>query len=560
VISARGFSSDVGNKLLVLIDGRTVYTPLFSGVFWDRQDYLLEDIDRIEIISGPGGALWGANAVNGVINISTKSARDTQGLFFEAGGGTNPRELAGVRYGGTLGSGTAYRVYGKYADRDPEALPDGSDATDAWHMGQGGFRIDAQPSSTDAVTIQGDYYRNGAALSSGGTGKASGANVLGRWSRTLGDASDMSLQVYYDRTSLTLPVGPQLFAPAGTFEDDLDTYDLDFQHRLPWGDRQIIVWGLGYRFTSDQVSNAPGLAFLPEDLDQHLFSGFIQDEISLRDDLLLTLGTKVEHFDYTGVEVEPSVRMRWNFADRQALWGAVSRAVRTPSRVDREISQPAPGFLVVLLAGGAEFDSETLVAYELGYRGQPTSRLSAAVSTFYNDYDEVRSTSLSPPSPPFNLPLPLFFENNLEGETYGFELSADFQARPNWRLHAAYRLLRGDLEVKPGRFDFNNALNETNDSPRQASLRSIVDLPQHVELDVALRWVDERRMNDVGVATEVPDYAELDVRLAWAPTERLELALVGRNLLDDQHPEFGVPSIARVEIERSVYGKLTLRF
>lgn len=560
VISARGFSSDVGNKLLVLFDGRTVYTPLFSGVFWDRQDYLLEDIDRIEVIRGPGGALWGANAVNGVINISTKSAKDTQGLYLEAGGGTNLQDLFSARYGGELTSGASYRVYGKYFDRNSEVLADGSDAMDSWHMGQGGFRIDARPSSQDSFTVQGDYYRTKEQIQSGGTASVSGGNLLGRWSRVLSETSDMSLQFYYDRTQLTFPVPPVIFAPAGTFEDDLDTYDLDFQHRFQWGESHLMVWGLGYRYTHDVVGNSPGIAFFPPELDQNLFSGFVQDEFSLQDNLVLTLGTKVEHTDYTGFEVEPSVRMQWSLTDRQTLWGAVSRAVRTPSRIDRDISQPAPGFLIVILQGGPNFESETLLAYELGYRAQLGARVSAALSTFYNDYDDLRSTTISPPDPVFGLPFPFFFENNLEGETYGLELSVNFQVLDWWRLYAGYRLLEEDIRVKPSRTDFNNALNETNDAKQQASLRSSMEFPLDMELDAMLRWVDTRTMNNAGVPATVPDYIEMDIRFGWRPTSNLELSVVGQNLLHDHHPEFGVPDPTRVEIERSVYGKLVWRF
>ncbi len=560
VISARGFSSDVGNKLLVLMDGRTLYTPLFSGVFWDRQDYVLEDIDRIEIISGPGGALWGANAVNGIINITTRSSRDTHGLHLEAGGGTNPRSFVTARYGAALNDSTSYRVYAKYADRADQSLTDGTDARDAWHMGQGGFRLDSQRSSGDTLTLQGDLYRNEAQLQTGGEGTVMGANILGRWSRELSPDSGMILQLYYDRTDLELAVPAFVFAPEGTFKDELDTYDLDFQHSLPVGASHHLVWGLGYRFTHDVVTNAPALAFFPDTLDQHLFSAFIQDEIRLRPDFILTLGTKVEHTDYTGFELEPSFRAQWNLAERQSLWAAVSRAVRTPSRIDRDLSQPSPGFLIVLLQGGAAFDSETLLAYELGYRAQLGARIGIALSTFYNEYDELRSTSISPPDPLFGLPFPFFFENNLEGETYGFELSATVQALDHWRLHGGYRLLQEHIRVKAGHFDFNNARNETADPQQQLSVRSSVDLPRNVQLDTTLRWVDTRIVNDAGVARTVPDYAELDIRLGWSPTRTLELSIVGQNLLHDQHPEFGIPGPTRVELERSVHGKAVWRF
>lgn len=566
VISARGFSSDVGNKLLVLSDGRTVYTPLFSGVFWDRQDYILDDIDRIEIVSGPGGALWGANAVNGVINILTKSAQDTQGLYLDAGGGTDPQTFADARYGGALTPTVSYRVYGKYTERDNQFLTDGTDAHDAWHAGQGGFRIDTEPSTRNNYTLQGDFYRNIEEIQSGGDATVSGGNLLGRWSQKISEMAGMSLQAYYDRTHLLLPVPAFVpapgfvLAPAGTLKDDLDTYDLDFQHHFQWGGRSKVLWGLGYRYTHDVVGNAPALAFSPTELNQSLFSGFLQDEISLRDDLALTVGTKVEHNDYTGYEVEPSTRLQWNLTERQSLWGAVSRAVRAPSRIDRDISEPGPQSLIVILKGGQGFRSETVVAYELGYRGQLSPRTNASLATFYNVYDDLRSTSISPPDPIFGFPFPFFFANNLEGETYGFELSGDVQLLDNWRLHGGYRLLKEDIRVKPGRFDFNNALNETADPEQQFTLRSAVDLPQHVQLDADLRWVDNRTINNSGVPANVPSYVDLNLRLGWHPTDALEISLIGQNLLHDRHPEYGVPGPARIEIERSIWGRLVCRF
>ena len=551
-ISARGFNTDLANKLLVLMDGRTLYTPLFSGVFWNVQDYLLEDIDRIEVISGPGGTLWGANAVNGVINITSKSARDTQGLYVEGGGGTELRYFTGVRYGGTLASNVYYRVYGKYFDRGNEVFPDGSNASDSWAMGQGGFRVDDYASGGNVLTLQGDGYGSGVNIPAGGEGMASGGNILGRWSHTISDDSDMSLQLYYDRTHLADPISNQ-FGTADILKDDLDTYDLDFQHRFRLGGRNRFVWGLGYRYTHDEVGQAANLAFLPSPLDHNLYSVFAQDEIMLVKDLYLTLGTKLEHNDYTGYEWEPSGRLQWNITSNQMVWGAISRAVRTPSRVDRDLAEPnSPP---TILAGGSNFVSETLIAYELGYRAQLGRKVSASVSTFYNDYNNVRSLSFTPATI-----VPLFFANNLEGYTYGAEFSATYQVFDWWRLHGSYDLLEEHLSVEAGQTDIEHALNETSDPKHQMSFRSSMDLPQNVELDAGLRWVDTLHNNNSGVVGTVPSYFELDARLGWRPVKNLELSFVGQNLLHDQHPEFGAPSPTREEIVRSFYGKVSWRF
>lgn len=559
-ISARGFNTDSANKLLVLMDGRAVYTPLFSGVFWDRQDTLLEDIDRIEVISGPGGTLWGANAVNGVINITTKSAKDTQGGYMEAGAGNELTSRAAIRYGGKLADNVHYRIYGKHTERDNATLTDGSDAHDGWHIRQGGFRIDAETTAQDTFTLQGDVYGHRQDITTGGSSEVNGGNLLGRWTRVFSNEADMSLQVYYDRTSLSLPAPAQIFAPAGTFGDKLDTYDLDFQHRFQLAANHRLVWGLGYRFTRDVVANAPSLAFFPPELDQELFSGFLQDEITLRENLVLTLGAKLEHNDYTGFETQPGGRLQWNFSERQMLWAAVSRAVRAPSRVDRDISLPAPGYLIVILQGGSRFQSENLTAYELGWRAQLGSSATLSVSTFVHDYDDLRSTTIGPPDPVFGLPFPFTYENNLEGRTYGVELSASCQVLDWWLLRGSYNLLKEDLRIKPGRTDFNNALNETADPEQQISLRSSMDLPGNVELDAGLRWVDKLPTNKVGVVAVVSDYAELDLRLAWRPRDDLELSLVGQNLLHRRHREYMRANSPDVEIERSIHGKFTWRF
>jgi iron complex outermembrane recepter protein len=567
-ISARGFNaSGFSDKLLVLLDGRSIYTPLLAGVIWNMQDYLLEDIDRIEVISGPGGTLWGANAVNGVINITTKSAEDTQGLYVDGGGGTWLQDFGAARYGGTLASNVYYRVYGKYFDYGPEVYADGTSAHDGWNRGQGGFRIDTDSSADNTFTLQGDAFGGDTDTQPGGEGNAqaegtsSGENILGRWTHTFAEDSSMQLQLYYDRTHLAAPfqsAGPTI--PAGTLFEDLDTADLDFQDRFTLGDRNHIVWGFGYEFTHDSVQNEPLVAFLPSTLDQDLFSGFLQDEIKLLEKVHLTIGSKLEHNDYTGVEYEPSARLQWNVTENQMIWGAVSRSVRMPARYDRDLYEPNPGY-GTLLAGNSTFQSETVIAYELGYRAQLARYVSGSVSAFYNDYNNLRSYTYTP-----GTLIPLYFANYLRGDTYGFELSADFQVLPQWRLDAGYDLLKETIYVSPGQPADDEPLNEQNilsttaDPQQQVFLRSSMDLPGRTELDANARWIDTVQNNNGSIAGNVPSYFELDLRAAWHVTKKIEVSAVGQNLLQAQHPEAGFPGPAQEQIVRSMYGEVSCRF
>jgi len=551
-ISARGFNTALANKLLVLVDGRAVYTPLFSGVFWNLQDPLLEDIDRIEVISGPGGSVWGANAVNGIINVITKPANETQGTFVTAGIGAQAPGLASARYGGRLGTGPHYRVYGKYSSWDAERLAAGGSAGDDGHRVAGGFRIDSEDGRRDRFTLQGDLYRGVDGITTGGDSRTRGGNLLGRWTRALGAESELEVQIYHDWSRLAV-INSIPLAPAGELRDALETSDLDAQHRAPLGARHLVTWGLGLRHWRDSVENAPGLAFLPPDRSHDLWSGFVQDEIRLGAASTLTLGTKLEHNDYTGFELEPSLRFQVALTEDASLWAALSRAVRTPSRIDREISQPAPPYLVVL-AGGGSFDSEEVIAAELGYRATLSATATLAIATFYNEYDDLRSTRTTP-----GTILPFFFANELEGETYGLELVARVQPAPRWRLHAGYTLLQEDIRVRAGGEDFNAARNEVADPQQQWSLRSALDLPGDLAVDAALRWVDALHINNGPTVGRLPSYLELDLRVEWQATPSLSLSLVGHNLLHDAHPEYGFPGASRVEIQRAVTGTLAWR-
>ncbi len=577
-ISARGFNADLADKLLVLIDGRAVYTPLYGGVEWNVQDYVMQDIDRIEVISGPGGTQWGANAVNGVINITTKSAKDTQGLYLEAGGGNEWDDFTSVRYGGMLASNVYFRIYGKYFDHDSEELLDYKSAADDWAMGRGGFRIDAQGTAQDSLTVQGDFYSGSEDQNPAALEGLAGGNLLARWVHTFSEDSDINLQVYYDRTHLAQPFnaiapdpGVSSGFPASALVDDLNTYDINLQHRFPIGEYNKILWGTGYRFTHEVDTDASLIQFLPPELDQNLFNAFVQDEITLYKSVTLTLGTKLEHNDYTGFEVEPSGRLQWKITDKQMVWGAISRAVQTPSRYDEDLYLPTHLTIVfppyqfpkAYLQGNPDFDSETVIAYELGYRAQLASKLSSSISAFYNDYGDLRSVSATPTSEYYTLALPDYFANNLEGDTYGFEWTGTYEILPNWRLHAGYDLLKEDIHPKPGTVDITDGYYGRSDPQQQFSIRTSIDPIPAISLDAALRWVDELHTVDsptTGPALgTVPSYFELDSRIAWRATKHWEFAIVGQNLLHSQHVEFGYPT-SQEEIVRSVFAKAIFRW
>jgi iron complex outermembrane recepter protein len=535
-VSARGFNNTLANKLLVLIDGRTIYTPLYAGVFWDVQNLPLDAVDQIEVVSGPGGTLWGSNAVNGVINIITRNAKDPQGLLVEGGAGSELHGFGAVRYGGQSSSGLAYRLYGHGFGRGSTVRADGTDPRDSWGMGQGGVRLDWNGGKADAFSVQSDYYDGRPDADGRGRTVARGGNALGRWTRTLSEESDLQLQVYYDRSWRDFGIG---------LTEDLTTYDLDGQHRFQLGRRQEVIWGLAARLMVDDTESDTSLAFLPANRTLQLYSGFVQDEIALSGDRLrLSLGSKFEHNSYTGFEIQPSVRVAWTPASRHTVWGAVSRAVRTPSRIDRDFFLfVAPS--VPILAGG-DIQSEKVIAYELGWRAQARPGLSLSVSTFYNDYDDLRTVEPGPP--PAGIPFSL--GNGLRGHAYGAELATVYQVSDRMRLRGGYTFLKKELSLKPGSADPNGGRGEGNDPEHQFLVQSSADLPGRLELDAVFRFVDA--LPD----PRVPSYAELDLRLGWTATVHLELAVVGQNLLHAEHIEFNASPSAR-EVQRGVYARIT---
>jgi iron complex outermembrane receptor protein len=544
-ISARGFNGTAASKLLVLIDGRSVYTPYHSGVSWDVQDVLPEDIDRIEVISGPGATLWGANAVNGVINIITRTAGETQGGSVDLGGG-NMERRASAQYGGTLGDQLSYRAYIESFYRANDRTAAGASARDDWNKSQGGFRFDWTPSG-DRVTLQGDFYKGSETQVATAPEAISGHNVMIHWNHMFDDGSALEARAYHDYAALSVP---------GVAADYLNTYDLDVQHSFSWGAAQSIVWGGGYRVERDNfpvvVSEAKSLFFSPASRNLKFGNVFVQDSIALAKSLVLTVGTKLEDDPYSGIAVLPSGRLSWKVTQSDLLWAAISRAIRAPSRIDRDLLETAGPITVIQ---GGDFQSEKLDAYELGYRGEISSRASASVSAFYNIYDDLRSIEPSPGGQ-----LPAMFANLMDGDTYGIELWGKYQVADWWRLGIGFNWLHENLHFKPGSSAIGGLAIAGNDPKYQFSFSSSMDLAPNVRLDLHLR--------NIGALPDPasPSYVELDARAAWAISQSVELSLVGSNLLNPHHLEFGTTAAplqlgaTGVETERSIFVDMRLRF
>lgn len=563
-ISARGFNDFFANKLLVLNDGRSVYTPLFSGVFWDVQDTLLEDIERIEVIRGPGATLWGANAVNGVINIISKSADQTLGGLVSAGGGNEERGFGSARYGAKAGEKGYYRAYVKYFDRDNFASPQGGAATDGWDVFRTGFRNDWFMSEQSTLTFQGDYYTGRAkqqvyafapptffqALA--GDGDMAGGNLIGTWKYKFSEDNDLALKLYYDRTEREDRI----------HRERRNTYDADFQHRFALGERQSVLWGVGFRNTENDLAegrdNTGFVTFVPPSRSDNLYSSFVQDEITLVEDRLkFTLGTKVEHNDYSGFEFQPGARWLWTPHEKHSVWAAASRAVRSPSQFEDDIRlwlAPPP----IAVRGNQDFDSEKLVAYELGYRVQPFRTVSLDITGFYNVYDDLRTiepagTVVMPPAP---FPVPLFTpQNMMDGETCGAEAAVTWQVTTTWKLQGGYTWLNMMLHRDAASMGIDPETEEASSPRQQFHVRSYLDLPHNLQLDSAVYYVSGL------TGRGVPAHLRWDARLGWKATKNVEVSLNIQNILDDKHPEFGPGFlVSPSEIERSIFGKITWRF
>ncbi|HLY09270.1 MAG TPA: TonB-dependent receptor [Planctomycetota bacterium] len=560
-ISARGFNDNLANKMLVLIDGRSVYSPLHSGVYWDVQDTFLDDLDRIEVIRGPGGSLWGANAVNGVINVITKSAEESQGWLVTGGGGTEERAFGGARYGFKASDDVAVRVYAKYNERDNARMgtDDSKAAYDGWWMSRGGVRADWKAGHDDKVTFMSDYYEGNVkesvseallvapfAETLNHRMDVRGADAILRWQHEFGPSSSFTAQVYYDYT----------LREEAVFRDALHTVDLDLQHRFSPLSGHDVVWGVGYRIYRSLTDGTFVFNVTPANRTDDVTTAFVQDDITIvQDRLRVALGSKFEYNDYSHYEYQPSARVTWSPDEQHTAWGSVSRAVRTPSIIDDD------GRLTPVVAGGAVpiafsifgdhgFRTETLLAYEAGYRTRPLEALSIDLAVFYNSYDNVRSGVVGTPfletePAPLHAVIPINLANGLQGQTRGAEVAVAVQAAAGWLLRGSYTYLHMNMNDSP----------TNHQSPRQqAWVRSAMDLPWNFSFDVTARYVGDVQ------AYQVEEYAEADVRIAWQDSaKRMEAAVVGQNLVHPSHAEFQTAA-QRSEIQRGVYASLTWHF
>jgi iron complex outermembrane receptor protein len=572
-VGARGFNSQYSDKLLVLEDGRSVYTPSFAGVVWGVQDLMLEDLDRIEVIRGPGASLWGANAVNGVVNIISKSAKDTQGLLVTTSAGTEMQPSTAIRYGDAIATNLFYRVYVKYDNADGFVNAN-TEGQDDWNMLRGGWRMDWEATDGDLVTFQGDAYSGDFGQyaeepvipvpaappynsSVNLTSRMNGVDVLGRWTHDFSEDSKLTLQAYYDH-AVDWDVG---------VEGILDTYDVDLQHQFQLGERQNIVWGAGYRFYPQENPPSPVSSFSSVYNPRQLGSAFVQDDVTLVPDRLhFIAGSKFEHNDYTGFEMEPSARLLWTPSDKQTVWGSVSRAVRTPSTyetgINFDVTNVPPSAAtfglpaLIKLTGNPNLQSERLMAYELGYRVEPLPDLAFDAAGFYNHYDNLANFALGTPTPvippgsffPQYVLVPETLLNTTHAESWGTELSGQWRVTDYWRLIASYSWLHMSLHP--------NTSSEQGDGPgNQAQIRSYLDLPHNIEVNGALYYMDD--LPDIGITS----YIKADLGVTWRPWKSLQIGVYGQNLLDNGHVEyFSNRGYNQAGIPRIIYGKVTCTF
>lgn len=575
-VAARGFNHQFTDKLLVLVDGRAVYSPLLGGVNWDTQDVPLEDIEQIEVIRGPGATVWGANAVNGVINVVTKKAGDTQGGLISGGGGAEGQAYGTLRYGAKLGTRTNYRVFTKYLNHGSAPELDGEQGDDEWNLLHGGFRADTTISLKDSLTVQGDLYagREGATIvhiysvdppvtdDQDIRFGLSGGNVLGRWKRSFSSRSDMTFQFYFDKYSR---LGPEA-------SETRNTVDFDFSHHFAWGSRQDVIWGLGYRRTWDETVGTIDQAFVPPDTKLHLFNSFIQDTVTLDPGrVFLIVGTKLENSYFSGLNLEPSARLAWTPSSRETFWAAVSGADQTPTRRLIGLAAALTAFpdpegsatpVEIILFGNPGYMVEHVLSYEAGFRVHSRQRLSLDVSAFFNRYDHLETVEPGPgafqPLPtPARFVVPITFANLMYGTTEGAELAGNWKLTNRWTLSPGYAFLEMHLHTDASSQDTTSALGYQGSNPQhQAQLRSHLELFRNISWDANSYFISSLP------AEQVPSYTRIDSQLSWKFGERAELSLVGENLLHDHHLESNdvLTLVNPAQIKRSAYAKIRWQF
>jgi len=538
-VTARGFAAVAANKMLVMIDGRTVYSPLFTGVFWNALDYELEDIDRIEVVRGPGATLWGANAVNGVINIVTRSSHDTPGVFVQAGSGNEDPADAEVRYGGRAG-GAAYRAYAKYVVRDSQRFSTGASAGDRRRRSQAGIRFDGGSQAAGTWLFKADLFHSIDGLPDRPDGEFTVGDLHGAWTRSISPRSELRVASYVNHEYRRIPL---------QLTHRLTMFDLDAQESTTLT-RHSVVWGGGFRVNSDHTEGTPAFSFDPPNRVYNVANIFAQDEIAvLPQRLYVTAGGKYEHNAFSGGEWQPNVRARWLLPRQQTLWGSLARAVRRPTRFEDDIVVRLPNGLVAV-TGNEDFRAETVVASEIGYRAQPAPILGIDATVFHHAYDRLRSQEAAAGA----VPIPLVVGNTLNGTSRGLELGVNLQPFAAWRTHLAYTLLDVALTTDPGSRDVGGLTTEANDPRHVFSLRTSVDLSRRVELDA--RW------RSIGALPHprVPAYSEAAARLGWHASAHVDLALVGEDLLHAQHVEFSPVAAGFEEFQRSIRAVFTARF